>query len=200
MKYYFIIVSLLILSLWGCSLLPREILSSNTQQIITWNTISETIIPSYYPSLTVSWNTIISSWLFTIIFPMNLWFQTHDTLGQWRYKERLDLYIDSWKESRKNGYVKIFIESIPERRKELSDKDKCIFGNYDESILSKKTITKQWSNKEIYTTYVTFSVLDNTRKQWDLCFIDNDLIYTISVWWYTTTYINSIIDSFTFLD
>ncbi len=200
MKYYFIIITLLILSLWGCSLLSRESLSLDAQKIITWNTTSGTNISSYYPSLSVSWNTIISNWLFTIQFPTNLVFQMHDTLGQWRYKERLDLYIDSWKESRKNGYVKVFVENIPDWRKELSNEDKCIFSNYDENIVSKKTIKKQWSNKDIYLTYVTFSAMNNVRKQGDLCFIKNNLIYTVSVWWYDQSSIENILTSFTFLD
>lgn len=200
MKYYFIIVSLLILSLWGCSLLSRESLLLDIQQIITWNTASGTTISLYYPSLTISWNTIISNWLFTIQFPTNLVFQIYDTLGQWRYKEKLDLYVDSWKESRKNGYIKVFVEIIPDWKKELSDEDKCVFGNYDENIVSKKTIKKQWKNKDIYITYVTFSAMNNVRKQGDLCFIKNNLIYTVSVWWYNQSSIENILHSFTFLD
>ena len=191
----YILLCISIFFAW-CNQLTKQEQQPITEKIFSWTTS----IPVYDPSLIISWNIITSSWLFTINFPKNLLFTIHNTLNQWRYQETLETYKDSWKNSRKSGYIKIFVENIPDWKKALNDEDKCVFGNYDEYVISKKTIKKAQKNKDIYTTYLSFSTIDNKRRQWDLCFIDNNLIYTVSVWWYSQTNINHILDSFTFID
>ena len=177
--------------------IPKYI--SWTQSIIkesTWSLIATQSILTPQKSLMISWHILIYSWLFTITTPTNLPFQKHIIDSQSRYIEKLNLSTDSENRDQKNGYFHFFVEPIADWKKEFSDKDKCIFGNYDENITSKTTLTETKDNKEIYITNVIFSAFDTTWKQWDLCFIDHNLIYTLSVWGYTENYIKNIINSF----
>ena len=70
---------------------------------------------------------------------------------------------------------------MPEWRKQGDGIYRCTFGNYDEDVTSKNTITKRKNGKEFYITYANFSAFNKKRRQGDLCFVDNDLIYTISI-------------------
>lgn len=168
------------------------------QKINNWSLIKSVNISWVQYNILVSWNIFNYSWLFTVSLPKNL------TLRAQIYQPtegiRLDFFVDSTNYNRKQWYFKLFVEPIVSWRKEFNDQDKCIYGNYDESIESKNTKIKIVNGIETYITSVDLTAMDNKRKQWDLCFIHDNFIYMISIGGYDRTYINQIINSFKFIN
>ena len=174
-------------------------------QILTWNILSWAMISwsNYFVSIT--WGHLIYSGLFSIMIPKNLQIRTNKY--QWAEIIRLDLEKDSLPDSRTKWYFKFYVENIPSRKKENNDKDKCILGEYDEWVIFNKTITKTIDDKTVFITKLTYyvaaapelDIIEKKWEQWDLCFLNNDIIYRVSVWSYDKIFIQKILDSFQFI-
>jgi len=216
MKYSLLIFSLFFLWLTWCKqqekILQEPIVSGDLfssisietgkEQSLYGNSISPTIIDWIYFPIIISWNTLSYSWIFRISLPQHLelreYLGTNDFLSK-TYKERIlftskdnqkTLSIDTRKRIRPGTTM---------TAKELCKKE------YVEWITSRseKTKTIQWKN--IYIVHAIFSTEGLDVQAWTsiqthFCFVDSGFIYTFSAIDYSHEYIDTIIDSFTFLD
>ena len=174
--------------------------------ISTWNVFSWAIISWSNYFVIITWNRLVYSGLFSIAIPKNLQIRTNEY--QWAEIIRLDFGKDALPDSWSEWYFKLYVEDVPSRKKENNDKDKCVLGEYDEWVISNKTTTKSIGDKTIFMTKLTYYVMaapeldikEKKREQWDLCFLNNGIIYRISVWSYDKIHIQQTLDSFQFIN
>lgn len=209
MKYLFLLNAFVFASLlvW-CTIQNNWLYSTGEKNIYTWNsnasswseneiinwTIASWIFISWQQlNIYNFWNIIIYGWLFTLSTPKEI-----------DKREYYNMYDETLSLDDNIGNVGLSISSYISTwlQDELSNKDKCAY-DYTEWVLSKSIFTKEIDWKIVYLANILFSISSPDtlpRKSWQscLCFVNNDVVYRISVS-DNLKYREDIINSFKFI-
>ncbi|MCX6822915.1 MAG: hypothetical protein NTX91_02865 [candidate division SR1 bacterium] len=177
--------------------------SSGTQNDIlptalTGNVVSGAILSGESYTVILTGHSLVYKHLFHITIPKNLlvWTNEYQSYEIFRLDFSKDFTPAAWFQ----GYFKVFVEPVVGWRKDINDQAKCTQGKYDEGVLAKKTTKIMIQGKPIYITISDSSFMQRKRSQGDLCFVENNIIYTVSVGSYDKPYIQKILNSFQFLN
>ncbi len=220
MKYFFIIfLSSVCTMLFGCSsntsshpqfwtvishatttwISENHSFNASSNQLLQWDIGSWTSISWVKYTILISWNKLIYEWFFSISIPKYLLSREYTNNGM----ERL-----SFTDVTKEKYLTLTTTAVDWWRIGQNDKDRCALDRYDEGVISNKTIEKVIQGKNIYITNLIFyvpaapeiDITERKRAESDLCFVDNNVIYIMSVWGYDNAYIQRILNSLHFGD
>jgi hypothetical protein len=198
--------------LTGCSQMSKNIVQDNIipstwiysninsdfeQGIFTGNTLSWWLIQWKGYSVEISWGILTYTNLFSISIPENLLIWTNEY--QWSEIIRLDFSVNTQPDIWTQWYFKLFVEHVPARKSSYTNKEKCVSGEYEDGVISTITTSKNIKQQEVYLTNINFSAQSKNRDQRDVCFINNDIIYTLSIWSYDNVFLQKIVNSFDIL-
>ena len=165
---------------------------------LTGNVASWAILTGESYTAILTGNSLIYNNLFHVTIPKNLlvWTNENQSYEIFRLDFSKDFALDTWSQ----WSFQVFVIAVVGWRKDINDEAKCTQWKYDEWVLTKKTTKTiiQW--KPVYITLSDFSYMHRKWSQWDLCFVDNNIMYTISLGSYTKQYIQKILNSFQFLN
>lgn len=172
--------------------------NNNSSVSESLQSIQSNPISSIYKNIILSWHKLIYSGKFTVELSDNL--QYWKSIYPWNqgvevfFTDKLFplFQLDDVK------YAHLLIQPITPIS-EWNNLNRCPPAQDNISRNKMQTIT--WNNGNIiYKNYRSYDSFWYLWKQWDLCFIDDSFIYTLSVRQYTISEVNWFIDSFTFLD
>ncbi len=154
-------------------------------------------ISSIYNTIILSWHILVYSWIFHIELPEYLQFRK--SIYPWN--NGVEIYFTDkkflWFQLDDVRYVHLVTTPITTERGE-SDYDRCKpenqFGWY-----SNISETTTWDNGNIlYKNYRSYESFGYSWKEWNLCFVLDNMMYNITIRWYAIPDIISSSDSFHF--